>query len=118
MRPRRRTMMSAVPIPKIVLRGTAMIAMRIDSHSALIAAGVVIQPHASANPCAKVFTNMTTTGRMSALLTSRQAEELYVYDFLPAALALADSLLTDTSPSSHISSPLATPRARKHYATM
>ena len=58
--------MSAVPTPKNVLSGTAMSAITIDSHSALIAAGVVIQPQATPKPCSNVFANTTTTGRMSS----------------------------------------------------
>ncbi len=44
----------ALPTPKMTLSGTAMTAMSTDSHSALIAAGVVIQFQAVVKPCSKV----------------------------------------------------------------
>ena len=65
-RPRRRTITSAHAMPKIVLSGTATAAISSDSDSALIAAGVVIQPQATPKPCSKVLKKTTTTGRISS----------------------------------------------------
>ena len=64
-RPRRRTSTSAQPTPKIVFSGTAIAAISSDSHSALIAAGVVIQSQATVQPCWKVLKNTTPTGSSS-----------------------------------------------------
>src|ERR1035438_1097140 len=64
-RPRRRTSTSAQPTPKIVFSGTAIAAIRTDSQSALIAAGVVIQLQAVAKPCSNVRPNTTPTGSTS-----------------------------------------------------
>ena len=50
--PRTRTI--AAPTPKIALSGTAIAASRSVSHSALIAAGVVMNDHAVPNPCSNV----------------------------------------------------------------
>ena len=43
--------------------GTAMAAISNDSHSALIAAGVVIHAHATPKPCSNVLTNTTRDGQ-------------------------------------------------------
>src|SRR5579884_3910270 len=57
-----RTSTSAQPTPKIVLSGTAIAATSTVSQKALIAAGVVIQPHATPAPCSNVRPNTTARG--------------------------------------------------------
>jgi hypothetical protein len=53
---------SAAPTPKIVFSGTAIAAINRDSHSALIAAGVVMNDQAVPIPCSKVRQKTTPTG--------------------------------------------------------
>src|SRR5947209_4730136 len=67
-----RTIASAQPTPKIVLSGTAIAAISSVSHSALIAAGVVIQPQAMPIPCSNVLNSTTPSGssRISARYSS------------------------------------------------
>src|ERR1700759_2399565 len=65
-RPRRPTSTSAQTTPNTVLSGTAMAAISSDNHSALTAAGVVIHPQATPNPCSKVLKKIRTTGSISS----------------------------------------------------
>src|SRR5205807_5207550 len=60
-----RTSTSAQPTPKIVLSGTAIAAISSVSQNALTAAGVLIHPHATPNPCSKVLANTTPSGSSS-----------------------------------------------------
>src|SRR5205807_6455674 len=61
-----RTRTSAQPTPKIVLSGTAIAAISSVSQNALTAAGVVIHPHATPNPCSNVLANTTPSGSSSS----------------------------------------------------
>src|SRR5437763_10875588 len=61
-----RTSASAEPTPKIVLSGTAIAAISSVSQNALTAAGVVIHPHATPNPCSNVRASTTPSGSSSS----------------------------------------------------